>query len=156
MATTAALVYADPNKMRYLVTYTGGGGTSVSISTTGAATPDVLTDSQQGPLRALAKAFTDGFAGFAAGALNQDQARALWLSDWAGADPAPGDPAGVNSRITTAICRLAKHISVANVSWTVDANVDGGGNPILTVAISGLSGTASSFYLDIEVLEAIG
>ena len=155
MATTATLVYADANKLRYLVAYSGGGGVSVDISSTGGATPDLLTDSLQGPIKKLAKVITDGFGAFAAGAQTQAKARALWLSDWAGADPASGDPAGVNSLITTAICRFSRHISTGDLAWTVDANVSAG-NPIITATMAGLAGTATSIYLDVEVPQAIG
>lgn len=157
MATTATLVYADANKLRYLVAYSGSGGTSVNITDTGAATPDLITDTLQGPLKKLAKVVADGFGAFAAGAQTQAKARALWLSNWAGADPAPGDPAGVSSLLTTAICRFVRHISAGDLLWGVDANVSGA-DPILTVSMisSAGVGTASSIYLDIEVPQAIG
>lgn len=158
MATTATLVYADSNKLRYLIDYSGAGGTSVTITSTGAATPDLLTDTIAGPLKALAKAFTDGFAAFAAGALTQAQARALWLSDWAGADPAPGDPAGVPSRITTAMAQLTMISDAVDGTqvMTVDANVDGPGHPTIVVTAAGIGGNACAGYLDIMVPQAIG
>jgi hypothetical protein len=153
MAVTATLVEAAPNRLRYLLAASGG-GLSLNITTTGAATPDLLTDSVQGPLKKLAKVITDGFAAFAAGAQTQAKARALWLSDRAGANPSPGDPAGVPSLVTTAICRITPRVAGATSDWTVDADVSGG-NPVLTVSV--VSSLASPFaYLDIFVPEAIG
>ena len=67
MAIVATLVYADPNKLRYALEFDGQAGQALTLTTTGAASPDLLTDTLQGPLKKLAKAFTDGFAGFAAG-----------------------------------------------------------------------------------------
>lgn len=154
MATTATLVYADANKLRYLIAYSGAGGTSVEITSTGAASPDLLTDSIQGPLKKLAKVVADGFGVFAAGAQTAAKARALWLSNWVGADPAPGDPAGVASLLSTAICRFVRHISTGDIAWSVDAGVSGG-NPEIVPQVNA-TGTASSIYLDVEVPQAIG
>lgn len=152
MAMTIALVEATPNRLRYLLTVAGGAG-SANITSTGAATPDLLTDSMQGPIKKLAKVIADGYGAFAAGAQTQAKARALWLSDWSGADPAPGDPAGVNSLITTAICRITPRGSTTALSdWQVDADVSNG-NPILTATCGTATGLA---YLDVFVPEAIG
>ena len=152
MALTFALVEATPNRLRYSVTASAGGGTTANLSTIGSATPDVLTDAPQGPIKKLAKAVADGFAAFAAGAQTQAKARALWLSDWSGADPAPGEAAGQISAVTTAICRITPRTTA--VEWSVDADVSGG-NPIITVGVSTLTGNGVA-YLDIMVPEALG
>lgn len=144
MAITALLVCQKAGWLRYLLTNDGSGAPAV-ITTTGAASPDLRTDSPQGVLHALAKAKDDGYAQFAAGALTQAQARALWLSDWT-ADPG-------NENTTTARCRITPRVGVG-ANWRVDANVDGAGNPVLNITEEQLaSGTA---YLDVEVPQAIG
>lgn len=144
MALTATLVFVGHNSLRYLLNQSGGGSNTLDITTTGAASPDLLTDSVAGPLKKLARAALDGYGGFAAGALTQAQARALWQSDMTGANPAAGDPAGVASLVPTAKCRVSQN-------FTIDANVSGG-NPILTItAVPTALG-----YLDIEIPNAIG
>lgn len=154
MAVTATLVYVGHDSLRYLLSQDGAAGTTLTITTTGAASPDLLTDSVAGPIKTLAKTFTDGFAGFAAGAQTQAKARALWLSQQAGADPTPGDPAGVNPIPRTAQCSISPRTGIAATSdWRVDANVDGGGHP--TLNITAQTG-ASSAYLDVRVANAIG
>lgn len=158
MAVTALLVHVGHNRLRYHLIQDGAAGTTATITSTGAASPDLLTDSVQGPIKKLAKAPTDGFAAFAAGALIQAQARALWLSAWVptaggfgGTDPAPGDPAGVISLIKTARCRV---IPTGNGEvFSVDADVDGNGFPTLVVTAPATAGTC---YLDVEVPNAIG
>ncbi len=152
MAITAQLVESSPNRLRYLLTYASGLAT-MNITSTGAATPDLLTDSKQGPLKKLAKVIADGFAGFAAGAQTQAKARALWLSDWSGANPAPGAPAGGPPGVTTAIARIAADRTGA-IPWRVDADVDTG-NPVLTITCTGIAGGQTA-YLDVFVPEAIG
>jgi hypothetical protein len=159
MAVTALLVHVGRNRLRYHLIQDGAAGTTATITSTGAATPDLLTDSVEGPIKKLAKAFTDGFAGFAAGALSQAQARALWLSAWVvtpgghgGTTPAPGDPAGINSLIKTARCRVIPTSS--GQYFTVDANVDGSGHP--TLEITTPAGTPGTCFLDVEVPNAIG
>jgi hypothetical protein len=156
MAVTATLVNASANRLRYQIVNDGAGGASVTITTTGAATPDILTDSVQGPIKKLAKAFTDGYARFAAGALNQSQSRNLWLSDDE-ALPSSLVVAG-NNLIPTARCRLSIQNGADVAGWAVDANVDGGGHPTIVVSVYTLINEAdpSDVFLDIEIPEAIG
>lgn len=146
MTTTATLVFAGHNRLRYLISTDGDGADGVTITSTGAATPDLLTDSLAGPLKNLAKAADDGFGLFAAGALTQAQARALWLSDWS-------TSAG-NANTLTARCTITPRTGSDTIYWIVDANVSGG-DPILTVT-PGAGGTAGTVYLDIEVQNQIG
>ena len=134
MTLSAELVCAFANRLRYLITSDDGPGVTLEIPTTGGATADLLTDSVQGPIKKLAKVVSDGFASFAAGVQTQAKARALWLSDWSGADPAPGDPAGKNSLVTTAISRITPR--EGEIEWSVDADVDGDGNPLLLIGAS--------------------
>lgn len=151
MATVASLILATPNRLRYLLTFSGAGAT-LTMTTTGAATPDILTDSLQGPIKKLAKAFTDGFGTFAAGAMTQAKSRAMWLSDYIGAQPAISG----NLLLTTAVCKLTPQAGTDSGGWTVDADVDGSGHPTLTIQKASIVGVASTLFLDIEVPQAIG
>ena len=147
MTMTAALVKQTSNWLRYLIQHDGEAGDSVTITTTGAASPDLLTDSVgAGPIKALAKVITDGFAQFPAGAQTLARARALWLSDWT---TSPG-----NANTTTARCRISPRVGVGG-NWTVEANLDGENFPIIQVTEAQLGGVRSA-YLDVEVPQAIG
>lgn len=150
MTVTAVAVKQSSNWLRYLISHDGAGGDSVTITTTDTPTVDLFYNAVGiGPIKKLARAFIDGFAQFAAGAKTQAQARALWLSDWTGVGGDPG-----NENTTTARCRITPRIGVGG-NWTVDANVDGGGNPTLTISETQLGG-ARSCYLDVEVPQAVG
>jgi hypothetical protein len=162
MAITITLVHAGKNRLRYLLSSIEVGTDTGVITTTGAATPDIKTDlgAANGPLMALAKVITQGYGQFASGVQTQAKARALWLSDRSGADPASGTP-GVDI-VPTALCRITPQSGLAGdatvtTSWLVDANVSGG-NPTINITSIGVSdgvvpGTA---YLDIFVGDAIG
>ena len=149
-AITATLVKSGHDRMRYLLTGATTGTDTVTITTTGGATPDVLTDlgANQGPLMAIAKAFTAGYGTFAAGALVQAQSRALWLSDGGSAPFVAG-----NLQVPLAMCRLTRR--TASGGWAIDANVDGGGHPTLIVTSQNVTSTGTA-YLDIFVANAIG
>ena len=145
MAITATLVDSGHNRLRYLLATESEETDTGVITTTGAATPDVLTDlgTNQGPLMLIAKVITQGYGVLAAGAQTQARARGLYLSDRAGASPG-------TELIPTAICRLTPR---GGAGWLVDANVDGGGNPTITFISVGVAG---SCYLDIFVPDTIG
>lgn len=147
MTMTITAVKRTPNWICYRCSHDGAGGDSANITSTGAATPDLQTDSKAGPINAMSKVVANGYGQFAAGVQTQAKARALWLSDWSGADPG-------NENTTTARCRIRPRAGVGG-NWTVEANVDGGGNPILTVSETQLAG-ARVAYLDVEVPQAIG
>jgi hypothetical protein len=149
MATTATIVYVGRNRLRYLVSYSGAGATSVVLTTTGGATPDIITDSIGGLIKRIAQAFANGYGPFAAGALTQAQARELWLSDFGAAPGAALIPAFARCIITPRANTIAQ-------AWGVDANVDGSGHPTITASMLGTPGTASDVYLDIEVPHQIG
>lgn len=148
MAVTLTLVEQGSNRLRYLVNSNATGNTTASLTTTGAATPDLLTDSTfvgpgPSPIRAIALAFTGGIGILAAGAFTQAQARAMWMAD--NSDTVLG-----NNKVPRALPRVTPRTGVA--VWLVDANVDGAGHPVINITASDI-GTA---YLDIETQGAIG
>lgn len=141
MATVGSLVFQGSNRLRYLVTATDT--TALTITTTGATSPDLLTDTVKGPIRKIAKAFTDGYAKFAAGALTQAQARAIWLNDNTGASVG-------NVNTPRAQCQVVNRVGVLGLA--VEANVDGSGHPTVVATPEG----AGTWYLDVFVTGAIG
>lgn len=145
MAVTAALVGAGHNHLRYLITDDGEGGTAVTITTTGAASPDLLTDALYGPIAECADAFTDGLGILPPGVLTQAQARAIWLAD--NSDTVLG-----NGKVPRCLADLT--VRSGAVPWTVDANVDGGGHP--TLVITHGSSSAGTAYVDVETQGPIG
>lgn len=148
MAITATLVERGQHRLRYLITATDTSALAVTITGTGAATPDLVTDSAgtNGIIRALALAPTRGYGKLAAGVLTQAQARALWLADDAAGALAP---LGQN-QVSRARC---KTVAIASVDMpAVDADVDGGGVPNITVTLN----AAGSAYLDIEGIGVTG
>lgn len=150
MAITCTLVdNSNPNRLRYLVTWASGGAATINITCTGAATPDLITDSIGGAIKRLAQVVASGYGAFAAGAQTQAKARALFLSDLAGANP--GAPSGVQSSLATAICTFSPRLGV-ETNWTVDADVIAG-DPIITIArvTSPDGGVSASGYLDIAI-----
>lgn len=152
MAVTAAIMFQGKNRLSYLLTQDGAAGTTLTLTTTGAATPDLLTDSIGGLMTDLAKAFTNGFGTFAAGALTQAQARALWLSDWAsGLGGGPGASPGPMQK--TAQCVITPTTGAVAQEWLVDANVDGPGHPTINITAQAGAGVA---ILDIFVPNQIG
>lgn len=145
------LVESGNNRLRYLIVPTGTFTETVTITSTGAASPDLITDSLAGPIKNMSKVFSNGYGQFAAGAQTQAKARALWLSDWG---TAPG-AAGANALVPTAICRLTARSGVSFVAGdpgAVDANVDGDGVPTILAQVHG----GATCYLDIEIPGAIG
>jgi hypothetical protein len=141
MAVTALLVFQRSNRLRYRLTQDGQAGTTLVITTTGAVSPDLLTDTLAGKLREIARAFTNGYGAFAAGALTQAQARALWLSNRA---TSPGS----TETIMTARCEITPRTGTTHPDWLVDANVDGSGHPTLNITAQAGAGVA---YLDVEL-----
>lgn len=145
MAATAALVFAGNNRLRYLITGDEAGGT-VTIANDAGASPDLQTDTLPGPLKQIATARINGLGLIVPGALTQAQARAILLSD--GVAAAVG-----NNKVPRAICRYTpRTTAAATVPVAVDANVDGGGDPVIAVTI----GVDSDGYLDIELANATG
>src|ERR1700687_3559919 len=87
MAITISLVEQGSNRLRYLLSSNATSLTqTANLTTTGAATPDLLTDSTfagpgPNPIFKIARAFQDGLGILAAGAFTQAQARAMWMAD---------------------------------------------------------------------------
>jgi hypothetical protein len=177
MAIAITLAKAGHNRLRYLLSTTSTGADTGQINTiggvSGAVIPDLQTDlltglaggggvqplpaaGNQGPLMLLAKVVAQGYGQFAAGVQTQAKARALWLADRSGANPASGNDFSVGPDIVpSAKCQITPLSHPAGAGWFVDANVDGGGNPIITVA-SLAAGPEGLAYLDIFVGDTIG
>lgn len=141
MAVTATLVRATGNRLTYLLSQDGTAGTTLDITATGAATPDLLTDTagHAGPLRQLAKANSLGYGAIAT-PMTQAKARAILLSDYTGASPAQ------SGSFPTARCLLTERSGTAG-DWQVDANA--AANNML-IAITAPAG-AADVYLDVFV-----
>ena len=142
MANTAALVFQGHNKLRYLITADEAGG-AFSVPNDAGATPDLQTDTLGGPLKQIALAGVNGIGTVAAGGLTQAQARAILLADSSGANVG-------NEKVPRATCTVAGR--TAAVAMSVDADVDGGGDPIVTGTIS----ADGIGYLDIDFIGGIG
>jgi hypothetical protein len=143
MAITAALVCQRPERQRWLLTQDGAAGGTITFTTvTAGAAPNIYAQAPPGRIRLIAKVVENGYGSFAAGVQTQAKARALWLADRTAANP------GSIERLQVARCEITPRTGTANPIWTVDANVDGGGNPILSVAGPA---TAADAYLDVEV-----
>ena len=141
MAITAALAFASPNHVRYVVTSDAGGGGTVTI-----ANATLQADLPAGPLRQIARAKDDGIGTIVAGTvLTQAQSRALFCSD--------GQAANVGNNLCPRTLLQATKRSVAASDVSCDANVDGAGKPTLEVQLSAASTVA---YLDIISQGAIG
>lgn len=150
MAATIALVSAGHNWLRYLFSYDGtvGTGTGAKIYSVAGATPDLITDSTSGTIKDLAKCFSNGYGSFAAGALTQAKARALWLSDWVSANPGIPATARIHTTVRTA--------TGSEPIIAVDAAVDGSGHVEIGVGAIGVGATAVAAYVDVFVPGAIG
>lgn len=142
MAIVITLVGQGKNNLRYLCT--AAAADTGTITSTGAATPDLLTDSVAGPIKKMAQAFTNGYGTLAAGILTQAQSRAIWFNDSTGANIG-------NTKIARAQPVVTWRTG-ATQATIVDANVDGGGHPTITMATA----AAGTFYLDIKVEGTIG
>jgi len=145
MAVTAALVRASGNRLTYLLTQDGNAGTTLNIGATGGATPDLLTDTagRNGQMRRLAKANTEGYGAIAT-PMTQAKARAVLLSDYAGASPSGSTPAN-SGAFPTARAALSPRDVAAG--WAIDANV-AGSNMVLAITAP----AAPQFcYLDVYI-----
>lgn len=138
MTVTATRIFNTKNQLAYLIVHDGGAGDAVTIANDGGVSPDLQTDAEGGLLKAMMTARVNGYGAFAAGALNQAQARALLLSN---------DPSNVfgTDNIARARCFLTTTIGLAN--WSVDANVDGGGDPTLVVTKAATAAGSAILYI---------
>ena len=152
MAVTGTLVRVTGNRLTYLLAQDGLAGTTLNITATGAASPDLVTDTagRNGSMRRLAKANTEGYGAIAT-PMTQAKARAVLLSDYAGASPSGTSPAG-SAAFPTARCELTARGGDTTAGFAVDANVSGS-NMILAITAPA---AAAQVYLDIEIPGAIG
>lgn len=143
-APVPSLVGSFANRLSYLLTGDGAGGT-LTFANAGGATPDLTTDASAGPLKTIFTSGVNGIGTVAPGALTQGNARDLLLGD---------STASVgNKNVPRALSYLdGANRSGATVWSAFDANVVGGA-PTLTVTASAAAGT---IYLHIVVLGAIG
>ncbi len=147
MAITFALVEATTNRLRYLATQDGQAGVSANIPNDGGGTPDLLTDilsaaPNAGPLHRIINARNVAFPPLTGGALTQVEARALLLSD---------DPASsvlTNDNIGRCVVTITPRTGVQ--VWGVDADIDGQGDPILTVVSTITGASAATAYVDLH------
>lgn len=144
MPTTVTLVDVGHNRVRYLLVSDGGDANPTTITTTGAATPDLITDSLSGPIKDIANTFANGLGQLAAGAQTQAKSRALWLADQSDANQGP----------KVARAEVVGSRRSGTPTWTIDANVDGGGHP--TIIITPSAAAAGSIYVDVFTQGAIG
>jgi len=147
MAVTATLVRATGNRLTYLLAQDGAAGTTLNITATGAASPDLVTDTagRQGPIRKLAKANTDGYGAIAT-PMTQAKARAVLLSDYSGASPSGSTPAN-SAAAPTARCALTARGGDTTAGFAVDANVSGSN---MVIAITAPA-AAAQVYLDVAI-----
>jgi hypothetical protein len=148
MGLTATLVEQGHNHLRYLLTSDSETGGTAVLTTTGAPTPDILTDSLNGPLRECAEAFVSGIGILAPGAKTHAQSRAIWAAE--NSDTVLG-----NEKVPRALFYLKPRSATANAVWSADADVDGSGHPVINVIVSGVSSVATA-YLEIETQGGIG
>lgn len=127
----ATLVFASPNQLIYRLESNGAGVLTLTET-------DLRANSVGGSINRIARASTTGYAGFGPGALTQNQARTLWLSQDA-----------IRSVATARAFVVGR---TGNSRFVVDADVDADGAPQLQVT-SLATGTG---YLFIRALGAAG
>lgn len=149
MALTATLAWVDSNSLVYRIVNAATLGTTVTITASGAATPDLVTDGAStafgkpvsAALRRVVRAGLDGIGSVAAGALTQANARALLLEDGL---------IGTSSGVTTPNARmsLVNRATAGNDQMQVDANVDGSGRPTIVITCAAV---ACTYYLHVDL-----
>lgn len=160
MAIVFTLVNATADRLRYLavqdgdVTSPGDPANGFNtIPNQGGVTPDLRTDSLTGqgadgagglPINNIMRVRLWGYGPIAAGAINQDQARALCNSEEA--DPA-APVVNTNALRGRCVTKLAPRTG-QGVDWAVDWNVDAQGDPDCEVRST--TGVAASCYIDIH------
>jgi hypothetical protein len=146
MTLSTTLVERGHNRLRYLIIDDGGEGSlTMNIPSTGGASPDLLTDSLYGPVRTCALAFNNGLGKLPPGPKSQSDAQDIWLADDSDFDLG-------NGKVPRCLCVLT--VRSGAIQWTVNANVDGGGHPLLTVGHA--SSSVGSAYLDVQTQGGIG
>lgn len=145
MALTATLIEQGHNRLRYLLVCDTTGTTVLNITTTGGASPDLVTDSLAGPVKTCALAVANGLGKLAAGTKTQAQARAIWLMD--------DSLAVLGSKTPRCVPRLDLEVAPAN--FLIDADVAGFGGLNYPIIVITANNTGQA-WLDIESLGAIG
>jgi hypothetical protein len=162
MAITIQLVDRGPHWLRYLATQDGvvssppvAADGLVTIPNDAGATPDLRTDALTGMAEApegsiggsqllqIMRARLDGYGPLAAGALNQNQARALLM----GRTLLIAGNALAALLIGRCYCRVQGRLGQA--AWRLDANVDGQGDPVIEVRSQ--TGVVATAYVDITL-----
>jgi hypothetical protein len=151
LALSAALVRATQNRLRYLILNRSSGGefpvfgTTLTIPNDGGATPDLRTDADTvgGPIKRIMNAGVTGIGLIAAGAMTQANARALLMED---------RTSNIGNEAVPRACTTIVHRAGDAVFYTIDANVDAQGDPILEFACEPVAG---DYYLDIRVQHSI-
>lgn len=152
MALTATLCWVDKNTIVYRLVNVATLGTTVTITSSGAATPDLVTDAAStaygaaagAALRRVVRAGLDGIGAVAAAGLTQADARALYLGD--------GTLTGSNGVTTpTARIRTEMRTTAGDAQLQVDCNVSSG-VPTVVVTAAAVAFTA---YLYVELAHSL-
>lgn len=143
MAITASLVFAGRNRLRYLIVADTGSGEDVSITADGSASPDLVTDTIGGQLKAIARANIDGYGKLAAGSESIANTRALLMLT--------GSVAAVGANMPLANTQLVPRSGTAT-DFIVDAKADA----TYGLTVTAVAANAASCYLDIFIPGAIG
>lgn len=148
MALAATIVYVDPNKYLYLIANSGSPlGTTVDITMTGAATPDLVTDGANntfsgngvGPrLKQVARAGLDGLGAQPAAGWTQAEARDLLFSD--------GSTLAGGPLMPRANCFLTPKVGTV-LDAKVEAQVSAG-VPLLRITAAAVAGEC---YLTVQL-----
>jgi len=140
MAITVTLVDVTQDRLVYLLANSGSplGGT-FTITSSGAATPDLRTDaSEGGPMRVLGRAGVDGIGTVAATTMIQAQARNLLLGDQLSVGAGIG-----NDLVPRFMCKVTNRSGTS--TWSIDATV-AAGNPQIAITSEAVAGEA---YLEV-------
>lgn len=152
MPLTATIVYVDPNEYIYLIANSGSPlGTTVDITMTGAATPDLVTDGANNAftgngigtrLKRVARAGLDGLGSQPAAGWTQAESRDLLFSD--------GSTLAGGPLMPRAKCFLAPKTGVV-ADMKVEAQV-AAGVPLLRVTAAAIDGEA---YLHVQLKHSL-
>lgn len=152
MALTATIVYVDANELIYLLDNSGSPlGTSVDITMTGAATPDLVTDGANNAftgqgigtrLKMVARAGLDGLGLQPAAGWTQAEARDLLFAD--------GSTSAGGALMPRAKCFITPKTGVV-ADMKVETQV-AAGVPLLRVTAAAIAGQA---YLHVQLKHSI-
>lgn len=140
-APVPSLVSSYTNRLTYLLTADGAGGTLTFANTgTGTGTtPDLAADASFGPLKEIFQAKVNGIGTLAAGTgVTQAQARDLLCGD--------GTSSCGNQNVPRALIHLGPTRSGSTVFTALDANQTSA-NPTITITASAVAGTAYLYII---------